>query len=194
MCIRDRGQIAAVLVRALALEPEIAVSVFDKAGTYGPEEGVETISSDVIIKADGVTLQNLIITDDLIIDDSVGDGTVVLENVTVKGDTEVKGGGTDSVIFRDCTLHGTVTVEKVDGKIRIVAEGSTSVPKVVLQSGAILISQDDGSFERVELPKELAKGTEVVLTGSFAEVEIAAENANVTVGEDSTIDLSLIHI
>jgi len=46
--------------------------VFDKAGTYGPEEGVETISSDVIIKADGVTLQNLIITDDLIIDDSVG--------------------------------------------------------------------------------------------------------------------------
>ena len=183
-----RGQIAAVLVRALALEPEIAVSVFDKAGTYGPEEGIETISGDVIVKADGVTLQNLIITDDLIIDDSVGDGTVVLENVTVKGDTEVKGGGTDSVIFRDCTLHGTVTVEKVDGKIRIVAEGSTSVPKVVLQSGAILISQDDGSFERVELPKELAKGTEVVLTGSFAEVEIAAENANVTVGEDSTID------
>jgi hypothetical protein len=169
-----RGQIAAVLVRVLALEPEIAVTVFDEAGTYGPEEGVETIetiNSDVIIKADGVTLQNLIITGDLIIDASVGDGTVVLENVTVKGNAEVKGGGTDSVIFRDCALHGIVTVEKVDGKIRIVAEGSTSIPKVVLQSGAILISQDDGSFERVELPKELAKGTEVVLTGSFAESE-----------------------
>ncbi len=77
--------------------------------------------------------------------------------MTVKGDTEVKGGGTDSVIFRDCTLHGTVTVEKVDGQIRIVAEGSTSVPKVVLQSGAILISRDDGSFERIELPKDLAE-------------------------------------
>ncbi|MGI6130227.1 MAG: S-layer homology domain-containing protein, partial [bacterium] len=183
-----RAEIAAVLVRALAPEPGIAVTVFDEAGTYGPKEGVETISSDVIVKADGVTLQNLIITGNLIIDASVGDGTVVLENVTVKGDAEVKGGGTNGVIFRGCTLHGTVIVEKVDSKIRIVAEGSTSIPKVVLQSGAILISQDDGSFERVELPKDLAKGTEVVLTGNFAKIEIAAQKANVTVGEGSTID------
>ncbi|MFY9188403.1 MAG: S-layer homology domain-containing protein, partial [bacterium] len=183
-----RAQTAAILVRALALEPAVEATVFDQAGTYGPEDGVETISGDVIVKADGVTLQNLIITGDLIITESVGDGIVVLENVTVKGDTEVKGGGTDSVIFRDCTLHGTVTVEKVDGQIRIVAEGSTSVPKVVLQSGAILISRDDGSFERIELPKDLAENTEVVLTGNFAEVEIAAENANVTIGAGSTVN------
>ncbi|MFY9189560.1 MAG: S-layer homology domain-containing protein, partial [bacterium] len=183
-----RAQTAAILARALDQKPVIEGKIFDKAGTYGPKEGVETISGDVIIKADGVTLQNLTITGDLIIAETVGDGTVILDNVTVKGDTQVKGGGINSVIFRSCTLHGTVTVEKVDGQIRIVAEGSTSVPKVVLQSGAILICRDDGSFERVELPKDLDKSTEVVLTGNFAEVEIAAEKANVKVGAGSTID------
>jgi hypothetical protein len=183
-----RAQTAAILARALDQKPVIEGKIFDKAGTYGPKEGVETISGDVIIKADGVTLQNLTITGDLIIAETVGDGTVILDNVTVKGDTQVKGGGTNSVIFRSCTLHGTVTVEKVDGQIRIVAEGSTSVPKVVLQSGAILICRDDGSFERVELPKDLDKNTEVILTGNFAEVEIAAEKANVKVGAGSTID------
>ncbi|HHV07562.1 MAG TPA: S-layer homology domain-containing protein, partial [Firmicutes bacterium] len=94
-----RAQTAAILVRALALKPAVEVTVFDEAGIYGPEDGTETISGDVIIRAEDVTLQNLIITGDLIIDERVGDGTVILENVTVKGDTEVKGGGTDSVIF-----------------------------------------------------------------------------------------------
>jgi hypothetical protein len=183
-----RAQTAAMLVRALDQKPAAKGTLFDKAGIYGPEDGTETIDGDVIIKADGVTLQNLIITGDLLIAESVGDGTVKLENVTVKGDTEIKGGGTDSVIFRDCTLYGTVTVEKVDGQIRIVAEGSTSVPKVILQSGAILISRDDGSFEKVLLPAGLDENTEVILIGNFAKVEIAAGNANVTIGEGSTVE------
>ncbi len=160
---------------------------YSEAGTYGPTEGVETISGDVVIIADGVTLQNLIITGNLIIDESVGDGTIIFKNVIVNGDTEIRGGGTNSVIFSDCTLHGSVTIEKVDGQIRIVAEGATSVPKVILQSGAILISRDDGTFERVELPEDLADDAEVVLIGNFDEVEIEAGNANVTVGEGSNI-------
>ena len=183
-----RAQTAAMLVRALDQKPAAKGTLFDKAGIYGPEDDAETIDGDVIIKADGVTLQNLIITGDLLIAESVGDGTVKLENVTVKGDTEIKGGGTDSVIFRDCTLYGTVTVEKVDGQIRIVAEGSTSVPKVILQSGALLISRDDGSFEQVLLPAGLDENTEVILIGNFAKVEIAAPKASVRVGEGSIVE------
>lgn len=41
--------------------------VYDTAGTYGPENGTEVINGDVIIKADGVTLQNLHINGDLFI-------------------------------------------------------------------------------------------------------------------------------
>jgi hypothetical protein len=184
-----RGQTAAILVRALSKKPVIQeATLFDQAGTYGPEDGIETISGDVIVTADGVVLQNLIITGDLTIAESVGDGTVVLDNVIVKGETYVKGGGTDSVIFRSCTLEGTITVEKEDGKIRIVVEGSTSVPKVVLQSGAILITQEDGSVEEVILPEELDEDTEVVLSGSFGKVEIASQGASVSIGAGSSID------
>ena len=73
--------------------------VYDKAGTYGPEEGQETIDADVIINEDGVVFQNIIITGDLTIGEGVGDGTVTLNEVTVKGDTFVRGGGTDSIVI-----------------------------------------------------------------------------------------------
>ena len=71
----------------VALDNLPATVVYDKAGTYGPEEGEETIDGDVIINEDGVVFQNIVITGDLTIGVGVGDGTVTLNEVTVKGDT-----------------------------------------------------------------------------------------------------------
>ena len=88
-----RAQTAAVIVRALALEPKIEDTVFDQAGSHGPEEGVQTITGNAIITVDGVSLQNLIITGDLSIAKEVDEGTVILENVTVNGEVYVEGGG-----------------------------------------------------------------------------------------------------
>ncbi|HKM39481.1 MAG TPA: S-layer homology domain-containing protein, partial [bacterium] len=182
-----RAQTAAIIVRALALEPEIEDTVFAQAGIYGPEEGVQTITGNAVVTAAGVTLQNLIITGNLTIAEQVDDGTVVLENVTVNGDVHVKGGGKDSVIFRDCLIQGTVLVEKENGQIRIVAAGSTAVPNIILQSGAVLVTHDDGSYDQVILPTDLAEETEIVLIGDFNQVEIAAAKAKVQVGANSTI-------
>lgn len=72
--------------------------VYDQADTYGPATGTETIASDVTVAADGVILQNLVIQGDLTISEAVGDGTVTLNNVTVAGDTFVRGGGQPSPI------------------------------------------------------------------------------------------------
>ena len=62
----------------VALDNLPATVVYDKAGTYGPEEGEETIDGDVIINEDGVVFQNIVITGDLTIGVGVGDGTVTL--------------------------------------------------------------------------------------------------------------------
>jgi hypothetical protein len=85
-------------------KPEVKTT-FDKAGTYGPATGSETITGNVVISADGVILQNYKIEGDLNITAAVGDGNVTLKNVTVTGTTTVSGGGQNSVTFDACTLE-----------------------------------------------------------------------------------------
>ena len=84
-------------LRLEALTPEIVKdkstsAVYDTAGTYGPATGSQTIDSDAVVAASGVTLQNLNINGNLIIDKAVGDGDVTLNNVHVTGELLVRGG------------------------------------------------------------------------------------------------------
>jgi len=74
-----------------------AVTVYEAAGTYGPESGSTTITGDVIIAAAGVNLQNTIITGNLLIAASVGEGSVSLTNLTVQGQTQIDGGGLNAI-------------------------------------------------------------------------------------------------
>lgn len=80
-------------------EPEVTTVTYDKAGTYGPATGTETIRGDVAINVSGVTLQNVTITGDLLLAKGIGEGDVILKNVTVKGETIVEGGGSNSVVL-----------------------------------------------------------------------------------------------
>lgn len=184
-----RAETIVMLQNGLDLEKKVLVkNLLDKPGIYGPEEAIEIIYGDLIIGVSDVFLQNTIIAGDLIIDETVGDGTVTLDNVTIEGDTEVKGGGTDSVIFRDCTLLGTITVTKEKGQVRVLAEGITSVSRVVLQTGAIIVSSGDGIYERIELPKGLAKDAKIILTGNFSQVEVDTEGADIKVEAGSKVE------
>ncbi len=114
-------------------EPGIDLSKISKAGTYGPATGNQAISGDVTISASGVTLQNATVSGDLTITDAVGNGDVTLKNVTVKGTAYIKGGGANSVHLNNCVL-GKVVINKADGKLRVVLEGSTSISQLVADS------------------------------------------------------------
>jgi len=60
------------------------------SSNYGPETGEEIIDGDVTITTNGITLKNIIIKGDLIIDPSSGTGKINLINVTVEGSTYVE--------------------------------------------------------------------------------------------------------
>ncbi|MHB8157689.1 MAG: S-layer homology domain-containing protein, partial [Desulfocucumaceae bacterium] len=109
---------------------------YSKAGTYGPASGTEAVDGNVSITVADVNLQNMIINGDLLVAEGVGDGNVHLKNVTVKGATNIKGGGAHSVTLEDCTLP-SITIDR-DG-VRVVASGTTTVSIVTLQSGAVLV-------------------------------------------------------
>ncbi|SFH12095.1 S-layer homology domain-containing protein [Desulfotomaculum arcticum] len=144
--------------------------IFDKAGTYGPEKTIEDVKTDVIIKADGVTVQNQKIHGDLIIAEEVGQGTVTLNNVIVEGNTYVRGGGPDSIVING-GQYKNIIIQNVDGKVRVVAKG---------------VKGRDGKAVDIVVAEE-AGGNEVILNGEFNSVLVEANNMVVSTQGDTSI-------
>lgn len=161
--------------------------VIDTPGTYGPEdrnenkdideeglleEGLlEIIDGSVIITSDGVTLQNRIITGNLIIAEEVGDGSVFLNNIAVKGETFIRGGGKDS-IYVNGGAYNKITIERTDsGAVRIVA--------IDVNGLEILIS-------------EAAEEQSVILNGNFDTVIIEGDNVHVILQGKSSVEEMII--
>ncbi|QOX65359.1 hypothetical protein FRZ06_19365 [Anoxybacterium hadale] len=142
--------------------------IFIKSGEYTGD-----IDGTVIINASDVTLENMHISGSLIVAEGVGNGKVDLNNIKVDGDVIVRGGGENSVYFNSVTVDGSLVVNKVDGAVRIVATGKTSVSLVTLESGAILVTKElaGGVIEKVEIPASLISGQKIVLDGNFKTVE-----------------------
>lgn len=169
-----RGEALAALNKVISEEvekPAVDEIIFEEAGTYGPEDGTEVIEKDVIIKADGVVLQNYVIEGDLTIAEEVGKGTVTLNNITVEGETFVRGGGTDSIVINGGKFN-KITVQKTSsGAIRILAKDIDGLD--------VVVSED-------------AAGENIVLEGSFNEVVIEAEDAVIeTKGETTIKDMKI---
>lgn len=165
------------------------VRVFAFEGSYGPEAGT-MMANDVIITAAGVSLQNVEIANNLQIAASVGDGDVYLDQVVVKGDLLVNGGGENSLYFSNITVEGSIVVKKDDaGNVRIVASGNCNVNVVVLESGAILVTQEmeGGGIKEVIISADFIGEGDVKLIGTFntvtnndADANIVMENAKIT--------------
>ncbi|MBW3110891.1 S-layer homology domain-containing protein [Bacillus sp. MCCB 382] len=176
------------------------ITVLNKAGIYGPadSESRETINGDVVIDADDVILNNTIITGDLIISESVGEGEATLNNVEVQGSTIIKGGGLNSIHFNDSVL-ATVIINKNNGAIRVVAEGSTRIVEVQLESTAKLEENlDEGSegFTDVTVSEELQSSNtnlQVELIGSFETINSRASQVQIHLAEDTDIETLVLN-
>jgi hypothetical protein len=152
-------------------EPAADLTVIDIAGVYGPEEGLRVLDYDVYIKADGVTLQNISTTGNVIIDEQVGDGTVTLNNVTANN-LYVRGGGKDSIHINGGSYNKIIIEKTSSGSVRIVA--------VDVSGAEVVISED-------------AAGEEIILEGEFESVEINAPDVTITTQGDTTIGTITVH-
>ncbi|HZK87507.1 MAG TPA: S-layer homology domain-containing protein, partial [Anaerovoracaceae bacterium] len=168
--------------------------IYDKVGTYGPATGDLQVTGNVIVQVKGTVLQNMVISGDLIIDKNVGDGNVTLNNVTVKGETKIYGGSVNSIIVIDSTL-GKVTISKVDGKIRIVISGNTTVGVVTANSGVTLeegnLTGGSEGFQEIIIDSE--EGDTIVLVGSFSDVEINTPGLIIDVPAGTTVESMIVN-
>jgi len=168
---------AIVLLNAAYANKAVA---YDRPGTYGPETGMNVIEGDVVISAAGVTLRNTEVKGNILLAEGIGSGDVTLNGVRVHGTTNVQGGGANSVHFVDSVLVNIV-VNKQNGMVRIVAEGSTTTASVVVQSPVKLEEKDVSGvgFTDVELAAQLPAGAQVTLDGTFDTLDVKASALSV---------------
>ncbi len=181
----------AIVTISRSLESKSAVVIFDQPGTYGSGT-TETINGNVIVSVPGVTLQNMVINGDLLLDEGIGEGDVFLKKITVFGTTTVKGGGANSVHLED-TVTVKIIVDKANGSVRIVAYGATQVEDVLIKSPVKLEQTNvtDSGFKNVEVAKELPAGSNVELLGSFEDVRVKASKVTVSIPKGSVNNLKV---
>lgn len=139
---------------------------YDKAGTYGPKTGVEVIKNDVVINTPDVVLQNLHIEGNLTIGEGVGEGDVTLNNITVDGETFIRGGGKNSIHINGGSYNKVTIQQTSSGQVRIVATDTAGLE--------VVISED-------------AKGEDIILEGAFENVQIDAPDVKISTQGDTTI-------
>ncbi len=165
-----------------------AYVVYDQSGTYGPETGMETVDNNVIIKSDDVILQNLRITGDLIVSEEVGNGDVTLNNLTVEGETYIRGGGTNSIHVNG-GKYKSITVQKTSsGRVRVVATNIDGLKVIISENaigqGVVL----EGSFESVQVDApDVAISTQGETAISEMTISTTAANSNINLGQNTVV-------
>ncbi|WP_339238117.1 S-layer homology domain-containing protein [Paenibacillus sp. FSL R5-0517] len=164
----------------------------DTPGTYGSAQETKVVNGDVIINVAGVTLENYEIKGDLLLASGIGSGDVTIKNVKVHGTTNVEGGGENSIHFVDSVLVN-VLVNKKYGTVRLVAEGTTTAQKVIVQSSAKLEENElkGEGFTDIELAKELPANARIQLNGKFDDVDVFSASVTVQLQRGSIQDVKV---
>ena len=159
--------------------------VYAFAGTYGPANGMATLKGSVTIAAPGITLRNTAIGKSVTISPLVGEGDVHISNVTVKGDAYIQGGGKNSLYLADFRVEGSMIVRKYEGEnvVRIVVTGDCNFSAVVLETGAIIVTQElaDGTKLPIEIPANYLAGSTFEFIGNFDSIVNNGANTNIKI-------------
>lgn len=164
---------------------QTAAKVFDAAGTYSDQ----ATYGDVQIKSDGVILENATINGTLTIDKAVGEGTVTVRNSRISKDTDINGGGANSVHFEKTVLN-KISVNKKDVRLILDKESEAAELNVIQPTKLELSGQistlsiaKNGEGSTVAIAKE-AKIETVKLDGK-AEMTIDSPLKTLVVGENA---------
>lgn len=128
--------------------------------------------NQVIYKA-GTELSNYVVEGDLIIAKTVGEGDVHLNNVEVKGNLYVYGGGENSLYFNNLKV-ARVVVDK--DKVRLVFDEGSNIADIIVNSEAKLENESGETVGNVTINE----GGTVTIKGNFDDV---------TINEGSTANL-----
>lgn len=129
---------------------------------------------DLTITESGTIIENKTYKN-VCISKTVGSGNVTLKNVKITGELFVEGGGENSVIIQDSTIN-KLTIDKEDGKLRILLQGSTEIDLTSILSGVKLEQQDltGSGFNSVIIDENAQQGDVVTINANINELTFNA--------------------
>ncbi|GAU77800.1 S-layer homology domain-containing protein [Fusibacter sp. 3D3] len=143
--------------------------VSQKDAQVGDVDNAQIIKGNLTLTATGIKVKNTTVEGDLFITEGVGLGHIELENVIVKGDTIIRGGGENSIILINTKLGKVLVNVPFGSKVRLVSEGSTEVESTTIKSIAKIESSNSG-FKTVNV--EIPKDATIELIGNFEMVDM----------------------
>jgi hypothetical protein len=172
---------------AVKIVDNMAKDLKNKAGKYTGD-----VNGNLVVNTKDVILENMSIKGDLYLSEGIGNGEVALNNVKISGRTIVKGGGENSIVLNNTSVSGSLIIIKKDGKVRVVASGSSEINNITLNSGAKLEESNltGKGFGSVEV-LQIAPGQQVTLDGDFTSLTIDADGvkANIPDGTVGTVKI-----
>ena len=141
-------------------------------------------TGNVIINKANVSLKGSTITGDLIIGDGVGDGDIVLDDVTVTGRLVVRGGGANSIKIVGNSKIKDIIVARVDGKVKVHADSGTVTGKVIIDGDAEVVLE--GVFGQVFLNSSNAALT--ARNAYIDSISVSGTTNQITVDANSTVN------
>jgi len=200
----SRAEVSTILHRVIG-------ELYDKAGIYGDEQTITRIKGNVTIINPGITLKNMVIEGNLYLTEGIGDGTVILDRITVTGTTTISG-GKKGIFLRDSSLGEVVISTYDDSGIYLAAQGGSKVGAVRVQTaakleetdltgsgfGEVILSAPDsgivelaGDFERVEIKEALSNIS--VLGGTIKLLEVNGKDTAIKIDKSVRIETLTIN-
>lgn len=158
----------------------IVKGFYNSAGTY-----TQNADGTVVVNSADAVLKNMNITGDLIISEGVGDGDIILEDVTLGGALIVRGGGENSIHFRGSkTQIPNVKMEKKDGNVRLATDGQAKVGNVLVKDESKEVKLE-GTFTSVNV-----SSTNIVRVqkANITKLSVDIEKANIRVDSNSIVE------
>lgn len=161
---------------------------------------LDHVAGNVTISTSGGGLKNTVIDGDLYITDGIGNGHVLLDNVTVLGQVIVSGAGesnsgASSVILRDCDINELIVDTPNNKKISVSTQGKTIIDKTLIKSKAFIENNNVSGIPFANLTVDAAPEDAVDLVGGFSNVILKGKPntlnlqkgfvSNLTVDEDA---------
>ncbi|MFA7412560.1 MAG: S-layer homology domain-containing protein, partial [Tissierellaceae bacterium] len=173
--VRPKGEITRAEV--VQMLKNISGEIVNKKGSYETD-----VEGNMVINTRDVELKNMTIEGNLYLTEGIGDGDVRLDNVVVKGEMNIKGGGENSIVIMNSKLN-KVVVDKAEGKIRVVFE-KTSVESVKTSNEVKLQLNDGTEIKIVELDGKI----EVVVEKGAAIVSLDVLSSEIVIEAKGDIE------
>lgn len=143
-----------------------------------------TINGKLEVNANYVTIKNVTVNGDLEITSNLKND-FYSEKLTVKGQTIVKGGDDNTVVFKDASL-GVVTINKKD--VRVEPKGNTSVQEININSNAHIAVDDSASISKTIINNG---ANYVQFDGQFGTVEVKNYQSTILKGNATIKELQV---